>query len=139
MKKYLLILLLLFTTNNIFAFGELYETAPGYGGDAKIIYGSIHHKGWRTYYKNIEAYNKTNRDLLFKVTYRICRVKLISSKNHLGKVCSEAVTVYKVVPANTYMREFLDYSNLDEQLPYLKPIGGLQWGFQIIEFDVEPI
>lgn len=138
MKKIILIFFLLLVCNNIDAQKkyDLDWTVPGYRGEVKISWATVHKDGWHQWWEYIKAENNTDQDLVFVITYRICRVKLISKKDKLSDTnCSEIETLQKFIPAHTTIKLF-DPKNWDEQLPYLKPIGNLPWGFDIIEFDV---
>ena len=141
MKKYLTILLfMLFASQVAHAHYYLEEYAPGYGKKVKIVFGEVTNKGWHRHYTNLTAHNQTDYDLMFIITYRICRVKLASRNDKLGdKYCSEVVTKYKYVPAHHYTRNLFNYMDPNDELPYLKSVGALKWGWDIIDFKVQRV
>ena len=133
---FLFISSIMFSSNNDIS----YETYPG----ATIIVGKKYNNGkWCKWPHNIEAINRTSSDLWFIITYRRCTVKLISKSNQLSKNnCSETVTVTKLVPRNTRIKELLEfgrdeYGRDKDPFPDLKKIGNLEWGFDIVDFKAK--
>lgn len=141
MKKYLLIFLLIFLFSIEANAYEYDWCASGYGKNVRISWARTLNNGrYIDWWEYIKAENHTDKNLLFKITFRICRVKLISKKNKLsGKNCSKVETLYKMIPAHSVVRLFDPKVRTEETLPYLKPIGALEWGFDIYDFQVEEL
>lgn len=140
MKKYLLIFSLMFFFSIEANAYEHDWCAPGYGKNVRISWANVYNDGYIKWWRFIKAENHTDKSLLFKITFRICRVKAISRKNKLSdKNCSEVTTLYKVIPPHSTVRLFDPNVRTEETLPYLKPIGALEWGFDIYDFQVDEL
>lgn len=140
MKKFLLFIFLTIVCSSVSAqVYEYTESDPKWGGKAKVTYASCYKDGWVSWWHYMDARNDTDYDLLFKIEFRRCRVRLISKTNKLSeKNRSELSTVYKFVPAHSTVRIFDPKNYIQgEDLPYLKSIGNLDWGFLIYDVDAE--
>lgn len=140
MKKFLLFIFLTIVCNSVYAKGFDYtENARGWGDKVKITYARCDKNGWVSWWHYIDARNDTDYDLLLKIEFKRCRVRLISKTNKLSeKNRSKLSTVYKFVPAHSTVRIFDPKNYIQgEDLPYLKSIGNLDWGFLIYDVDAE--
>lgn len=140
MKKLLLFVFLTIVCSSVSAQAfEIYSNDTKWGAKAKVTYASCDKNGWVCWWHYMDVRNDTDYDLLFKIEFRRCHVRLISKTNKLSeKNRSKLSTVYKFVPAHSTVRIFDPKNYIQgEDLPYLKSIGNLDWGFLIYDVDAE--
>lgn len=132
MRRFLVFLLFLFTFSVLYAEKEVCWTKH----DVKIVWASSNSKGEKIYYQNIYVYNKNDHPVLVTIELRRCREHLFSYKKLSSSWRSEIITVTKWIAPKAWKSEFFTQQEIYD-LPPLKRVGNLRWGFDILDFDVE--
>ncbi len=118
------------------------------GGNLEISVVSIDRQGWHKWRDNIYVTNRTGKDMVFQVIFRIARTSVISRKNKLGSKHSPWFMLTKVVPDGALNRPFvtdddlfdsLGYSDFGEWFSKLWKQSGLSWGIELDGCQCKPL